>query len=150
MTLPFECQTDLRANPANRIIYAFAGRHHCFALMEQGFPKVLPAKSYSLASCAECRVLDPAVFAAFDQFRRKWVGTARAAASWRLACTSAVVGKDGRVRLRRRTLSAGVMILLFSGCSRSPEVQEARYMEKGRKELQQKNYAIAVLHFGGS
>jgi len=57
------------------------------------------------------------------------------------------VWKDGTVRLKRRTLSVGVVILVFSGCSQSPEVREARYLEKGRKELQQKNYAVAVLHF---
>jgi hypothetical protein len=28
--------------------YAFAGRHHCFAVIEHGFPKVLAAKSYFL------------------------------------------------------------------------------------------------------
>ena len=51
------------------------------------------------------------------------------------------------MQLKRTTLFAGLAILVFSGCSQSPQVREARYLEKGRKEFQQKNYAVAVLHF---
>src|SRR5262249_54199797 len=50
-----------------------------------------------------------------------------------------------RMRLKRRTLLAGVLMLLFSACS--PKSKEARYLEKGKKEFQQKNYATAILHF---
>ena len=39
------------------------------------------------------------------------------------------------------------MILALAGCSQSPAVREARYLEKGKKEFQKKNYAVAVLHF---
>jgi len=53
---------------------------------------------------------------------------------------------DGMIRFKRRTLSVGVAILVLSGCSQSPQVQEARYLEKGKKEFQQKNYAVAILH----
>lgn len=49
--------------------------------------------------------------------------------------------------MKRRTLSIGVMILILSGCSQSPQAREARYLEKGKKEFQQENYAVAILHF---
>jgi tetratricopeptide (TPR) repeat protein len=54
---------------------------------------------------------------------------------------------DGKMRLKRGTLSAFLAILIFSGCSRSPQAQEAGYLEKGKKEFQRKNYATAVIHF---
>src|ERR1700690_2130246 len=51
------------------------------------------------------------------------------------------------MRLKRWTLCAGLAILILSGCSQSPRVREARSLEKGRKEFQKKNYAVAILHF---
>lgn len=38
-------------------------------------------------------------------------------------------------------------ILTLSGCDQSPDAKEAKYLEKGRKEFQKRNYAVAVLHF---
>ena len=49
------------------------------------------------------------------------------------------------MRLKRRICSAVVGILILSGCS--PQAREARYLEKGKKELQQKRYATAIIHF---
>src|ERR1035438_557770 len=49
--------------------------------------------------------------------------------------------------LKRRCLSVCVVILALTGCSQSPQAREAKYLEKGRKEFQKKNYAVAVLHF---
>jgi tetratricopeptide (TPR) repeat protein len=57
------------------------------------------------------------------------------------------VWKDGMMRLKRKTLGVGVVILILSACSQSPQAREARYLEKGRKEFLRKNYAVAVLHF---
>jgi tetratricopeptide (TPR) repeat protein len=42
---------------------------------------------------------------------------------------------------------AGVAILILSACTQSPQAKEAKYLEKGRKEFEKKNYAAAVLHF---
>ena len=42
---------------------------------------------------------------------------------------------------------AGVAILMLSACTQSPQAKEAKYLEKGRKEFEKKNYAAAVLHF---
>jgi tetratricopeptide (TPR) repeat protein len=49
------------------------------------------------------------------------------------------------MRLKRRTLVAAVALLVLSGCS--PQAREARYLEKGKREFQKKNYAVAVIHF---
>lgn len=38
-------------------------------------------------------------------------------------------------------------ILAVSGCNRSPDAKEARFLEKGRKEYQKKNYDVAILQF---
>jgi len=54
---------------------------------------------------------------------------------------------DAMIRLKRGILIVGVMVLVLSGCSQSPQAKEARYLEKGKKEFQQKNYAVAILHF---
>jgi len=53
--------------------------------------------------------------------------------------------RNGTVRLKRRVFSVGVVILVLCGCSQSPQAREARYLEKGKKEFQQKNYAVAIL-----
>jgi tetratricopeptide (TPR) repeat protein len=48
----------------------------------------------------------------------------------------------------RRVLRVGVAaILTLSACHRSPEAREAAFLEKGKKELEKKNYAVAVLDF---
>jgi tetratricopeptide (TPR) repeat protein len=51
------------------------------------------------------------------------------------------------MRIKRSTLAVVAAVVMVSGCSRSPQAKEAKYLEKGRKEYQQKNYAVAVLHF---
>jgi tetratricopeptide (TPR) repeat protein len=56
-----------------------------------------------------------------------------------------LVMTDDMIRLKRGTLFVGVVILVFCGCSQSPQVREARYLEKGQKEFERKNYAIAIL-----
>jgi tetratricopeptide (TPR) repeat protein len=38
-------------------------------------------------------------------------------------------------------------ILTLSGCNLSPDAKEASFLDKGKKEFQKKNYAVAVLHF---
>ena len=38
-------------------------------------------------------------------------------------------------------------ILTLSGCDQSPDAREASFLEKGRKEFEKKNYAVAILHF---
>ncbi len=38
-------------------------------------------------------------------------------------------------------------ILTLSACNRSPEAKEAGFLEKGQKEFEKKNYAVAVLYF---
>ena len=47
----------------------------------------------------------------------------------------------------RKILSAGAVILLLFGCSQSPQAREVKYLDKGRKEFQKKNYTNAILHF---
>jgi len=51
------------------------------------------------------------------------------------------------MRLKRWVLFTGVAILILSGCSQSPQVREARSLEKGKKEFKKNNYAVAILHF---
>src|SRR5450755_1178888 len=51
------------------------------------------------------------------------------------------------MRLPRRFSLAAVAILALSACSESPQAKEAKYLDKGKKEFEKKNYAIAVLHF---
>lgn len=43
--------------------------------------------------------------------------------------------------------AAGLAIFLLTGCSQSPEAREAKFLDKGKKELQKKNYEVAILHF---
>ncbi len=40
-----------------------------------------------------------------------------------------------------------VAILTLSACNQSPDAKEAKFLDKGRKEFQKKNYAVAILHF---
>src|ERR1017187_10164108 len=51
------------------------------------------------------------------------------------------------MRFQRRFSLVAAAILVLSACTQSPQVKEARYLEKGKKEFEKKNYAIAVLHF---
>src|SRR5262245_57015738 len=48
---------------------------------------------------------------------------------------------------KQSNLGIVVVIAMVGGCSRSPQAQEARYLEKGKKEFQQKNYANAIVYF---
>lgn len=50
-------------------------------------------------------------------------------------------------RLRRKVLCVAAVSLVLLGCSQSPQAREARYLEKGKREFQRKNYAVAVLHY---
>lgn len=52
-----------------------------------------------------------------------------------------------QMRFQRRAALAGVAILILSACTQSPQAKEAKYLEKGKKEFEKKNYAVAVLHF---
>ena len=38
-------------------------------------------------------------------------------------------------------------VMLICGCARSPQEAGARYLDKGRKELEKKNYVVAILQF---
>jgi tetratricopeptide (TPR) repeat protein len=56
------------------------------------------------------------------------------------------------MRFERSVFGAVAAVLIFailtlSGCDLSPDAKEARYLEKGRKEFQKRNYAVAILHF---
>lgn len=51
------------------------------------------------------------------------------------------------MQFRRKALSAVVAILALTACDRSPEAKETRYLQKGKKEFEKRNYAVAVLHF---
>src|ERR1022692_1336315 len=51
------------------------------------------------------------------------------------------------MRFQRSVSWAAVAVLFLSACTQSPQVKEARYLEKGKKEFDRKNYAVAVLHF---
>ena len=52
------------------------------------------------------------------------------------------------MRLKRtKVLLTCLVVLVVASCSRSPEAREARYLEKGKKEFQKKNYPVAILHF---
>src|ERR1017187_9944086 len=51
------------------------------------------------------------------------------------------------MQFQRRVFWMGVAILALSACTQSPQAKEAKYLEKGRKEFEKKNYAVAVLHF---
>src|ERR1022692_385546 len=51
------------------------------------------------------------------------------------------------MRFQRSVPWAGVAVLLLSACTQSPQAKEAKYLEKGKKEFDRKNYAVAVLHF---
>src|ERR1039458_5534466 len=51
------------------------------------------------------------------------------------------------MRFQRSSSWAAVAILMLSACSQSPQAKEAQYLEKGKKEFEKRNYAVAVLHF---
>src|ERR1017187_5470588 len=50
------------------------------------------------------------------------------------------------MQFQRVLFRSGVAILALSACTQSPQAKEAKYLEKGRKEFEKKNYAVAVLH----
>jgi cytochrome c-type biogenesis protein CcmH/NrfG len=49
--------------------------------------------------------------------------------------------------LKRRVLWAVLAILTLSGCNLSPEAKEAKFLAKGKKEFDKRNYAVAILDF---
>src|SRR5271165_5340238 len=51
------------------------------------------------------------------------------------------------MRFGRKAFWAVAAILMLSACNQSPEAKEARFLEKGRKEFEKRNYAVAILHF---
>src|SRR5215470_17580041 len=48
---------------------------------------------------------------------------------------------------KRSVLGMALAIAMAGGCSQSPQAKEARYLERGKKESQRKNYAVAIIHF---
>jgi tetratricopeptide (TPR) repeat protein len=51
------------------------------------------------------------------------------------------------LRKTNAALLAVVVVVALGGCSQSREAKEARYLEKGTKEFQRKNYPTAIIHF---
>ncbi|HEV2473537.1 MAG TPA: tetratricopeptide repeat protein, partial [Chthonomonadales bacterium] len=51
------------------------------------------------------------------------------------------------MRWKRGICGMVVAAAMACGCSQSPKAKEAKYLEKGKKEFQQKHYTVAVLHF---
>ncbi len=51
------------------------------------------------------------------------------------------------MRFERKVLWAALAILTLSACDLSPQAREARFLQKGKKELERQNYAVAILHF---
>lgn len=51
------------------------------------------------------------------------------------------------MQLEARALWVVAAILTLSACHQSPEVTAARFLEKGKREFEQKNYDVAILHF---
>ena len=49
------------------------------------------------------------------------------------------------IRLKRKALFLGWVILIFSGCS--PQAREARALAQGKMEFQKKNFQVAIIHF---
>jgi tetratricopeptide (TPR) repeat protein len=58
---------------------------------------------------------------------------------------------EKRVRTDRRLWAAGSFVLVFCvlapGCARSPQEKEARYLESGKRLLEKKDYARALIQF---
>lgn len=50
------------------------------------------------------------------------------------------------MRLMPRILPLGMAILALSGCQ-SPQAKENSYLDKGKKEFQNKHYDVAIIHF---
>src|ERR1700746_29395 len=51
------------------------------------------------------------------------------------------------MHFRRSVRGIGAALLILCACTQSPQVKEAQYLEKARKELAKQNYGVAVLHF---
>jgi tetratricopeptide (TPR) repeat protein len=51
------------------------------------------------------------------------------------------------MRWKRSILGIVVAVAIVAACARSPQAKEARYLERGKKEFQEKNYAVAIIHF---
>jgi tetratricopeptide (TPR) repeat protein len=52
-----------------------------------------------------------------------------------------------KIAMRRNIAVLPLLVLAWSGCSRDPASQEAKYLARGKKYLQKKDYARAVLEF---
>jgi Flp pilus assembly protein TadD len=44
-------------------------------------------------------------------------------------------------------LFTAAAVLTLCACSSSPQAKEAKYLEKGKKAYQEKNYAVAIIQF---
>ncbi len=51
------------------------------------------------------------------------------------------------MRFERKVLWAAAAILTLTSCNLTPEAREARFLQKGKKEFERHNYAVAILHF---
>ncbi|MGA7415240.1 MAG: tetratricopeptide repeat protein [Bryobacteraceae bacterium] len=51
------------------------------------------------------------------------------------------------MRFDGKVLWAALAILTLSACNLTPQAREARFLEKGKKEFDRHNYAVAILHF---
>jgi tetratricopeptide (TPR) repeat protein len=49
--------------------------------------------------------------------------------------------------MKRIGLSLALALLFFSGCARTPEAKEARFLANGKKHMEKKDYPRAVLEF---
>jgi tetratricopeptide (TPR) repeat protein len=50
-------------------------------------------------------------------------------------------------RGRSRLITALAAVVLTAACAQSPQAKEAKYLEKGKKEFEKKNYSVALLYF---
>jgi tetratricopeptide (TPR) repeat protein len=48
---------------------------------------------------------------------------------------------------KQTTILLAAAALTLCACSSSPQAKEAKFLDKGKKELQQKNYAVAIIQF---
>ncbi|HUP04313.1 MAG TPA: tetratricopeptide repeat protein [Bryobacteraceae bacterium] len=51
------------------------------------------------------------------------------------------------MRWKQSVIAAAAAFVMLYGCSLSPKAKEAKYLDKGKKALEEKNYGAAVLHF---
>jgi cytochrome c-type biogenesis protein CcmH/NrfG len=51
------------------------------------------------------------------------------------------------MRFNTSAIGAFVAILMLSACTQSPQAKEAKFLDKGKKEFEKKNYQVAIIHF---